>query len=384
MKSLFAALRVIWLRPWTPTRLGKTPYFWLLSFAMFGWKYLYVPATAKELSLLALSLLAFLPFYFYSFWARGWRLLVCVLVSQALGLTWAHWNYGASTFCIFAASMCSSMKQTKAAYQSLALLVLSTLLASILAPFESYFWIPALLFSLTTGITSIAANNNARHKESLLRKQEEVEHIATIAERERIARDMHDLLGHRLSVISLKAQLAGKLLQRDAQACQQEIKHIEETARLALAEVREAIRGYRSHGLMHEFEQIRQALQAAGIQVDADMHYQTLPALIENSLSLILREAATNVLRHAQASVCRISLHLHASQLHLVIHDNGCASQRSLNKGSGLTGMYERVAALNGQLELQIAAGLRLEIKLPLPAIPRADTWQAVTQPQTR
>lgn len=364
--KLFSTIAAIWRQPWTPARMGNAPYFWLLSFALFGWKYIYLSPSVRELVLLAISLLVFLPVYFYSFWANQSRLMACLIFTQMLGLSWAHWNFGASTFCIFAASMCSHFETPKRAYQVLAGLVVSTLAFSFLIPFESYFWIPAILFSMTTGVTSISANYSARQKESLIRKQEEVEHLATIAERERIARDMHDLLGHRLSVIGLKAQLAGKLLLRDHEACQQEIKQIEETARQALAEVREAIRGYRSIGLAHELNQIRQALAAADIQLNCELNYQQLPAKIENTLSLILREAATNILRHAAATECHISLQQTPELVQLVITDNGCADLSNLTQGSGLHGMRERVSALAGEFKLSSETGLRLDIRVPL------------------
>jgi hypothetical protein len=104
-------------------------------------------------------------------------------------------------------------------------------------------------------------------RKQLLRKQEEVEHIARIAERERISRDLHDLLGHSLSLIALKAELAGKLAGRDLEACKREIADIETSARRALAEVRTAVTGYRDSGLSGALASARASLAAAGVEL---------------------------------------------------------------------------------------------------------------------
>ena len=123
--------------------------------------------------------------------------------------------------------------------------------------------------------------------------------LAAVAERERIARDLHDVLGHTLSVIVLKAELAGRLLARDtpeeARRAAAEIADVEHTARTALAEVREAIGGYRSKGLSAEIEQARQTLRAAGVQLECAAAPPSLRAREETVLSLAVREAVTNI-----------------------------------------------------------------------------------------
>ncbi|MBI3729483.1 MAG: sensor histidine kinase [Burkholderiales bacterium] len=356
--------------PWVPARYGKAPYFWLLSFAIFGWKYLYVAPTSKELVYLALSFLVFLPFYFYSFWYSDWRIFVCIVLICGFGIIWAPYNYGGSTFCIFAATMCSRLPDTRKAYVSLSAIGMVIVIASVLMRLESYFWIPALIFSIPSGVGAIIGERLARSNENLLKKQEEVEYLAALAERERIARDLHDLLGHTLSVITLKAELAGKLLDRNPEACKKEINDIEHTARQALAEVRAAVIGYRATGLGHELQSAKNTLDAAQVTLSSDIEQFAIPSAQENVLALAVREAITNIIRHAQASQCHIRLYLQDAHAVLKISDNGVAGKTgAVRKGSGLNGMNERVQALGGSLQVSAspsATGLQLELSLPM------------------
>ena len=125
---------------------------------------------------------------------------------------------------------------------------------------------------------------------------EEIEHLAKVAERERIARDLHDVLGHTLSVITLKSELAGKMMDRDPARAGKEIREVEQISRQALHEVRDAIRGYRTQGLAAELAQAKATLETAGLAVQCDAGTgPQLPAVQESVLSLAVREAVTNV-----------------------------------------------------------------------------------------
>ena len=147
-----------------------------------------------------------------------------------------------------------------------------------------------------------------------------------IAERERIARDLHDLLGHTLSLITLKAELARKLVDRDPQRAKQEMQDVEHTSRAALADVREAISGYRGQGFAAELLRARQTLQTAGITVDCEASQVPLSPAQETVLALALREAVTNVVRHAQAQTCSVRLGRDEQLCTLEIADNGCGA----------------------------------------------------------
>ncbi len=356
---------------WLPSRYGKAPYFWLMSFVMFAWKYYYLPPSTLELSLLALSFLFFIPLYLYSFWVHDWRAFLCIAITCALGLVWANYNYGSSSFIIFAATMCARFPNQKQAYWSFLAVFAAVIVGAVLFHFETFFWVPALIFSVPSSVGALMAENAARANQKLFRKQEEIEHLASLAERERIARDLHDLLGHTLSVITLKAELARKLFERDHEACRKEISEIEQTAREALAQVRSAVLGYRDTGLVYELRNAHNTLETARVEFLSELEIEKLPPAIENVLALALREAITNIIRHSQATRCEVSIIAQENNVRLRIADNGFPQHLdkalSLRKGNGLSGMNERVSALHGNFNVHIDGGVVIEIELPLP-----------------
>jgi two-component system, NarL family, sensor histidine kinase DesK len=192
----------------------------------------------------------------------------------------------------------------------------------------------------------------------------EIEHLAKVAERERIARDMHDVLGHTLSLITLKSELARKLVDREPGRAKQEMQDVETASRAALADVREAIRGYRTDGIFAELARARAALETAGVAVECETDSVPLSPAQESVLSLALREAVTNVVRHADARRCNVSLKQNETLCTLEVVDDGCGANGP--EGNGLRGMRERLEALGGSLRLLKSNGTRLIIDLPL------------------
>jgi two-component system sensor histidine kinase DesK len=186
-------------------------------------------------------------------------------------------------------------------------------------------------------------------------------------ERLRFARDLHDLLGHSLSVIVLKAELAGKLAVASPERVAGEVADIERVARQALADVREAVSGYREASLTAEIEEARSALLAAGVDVRVQPLADPLPAMTENVLAWALREAVTNVIRHAGATAARISLARRDGRAELEVTDDGRGAA-DFKAGNGLTGIRERVAGRNGEVEFgpDPGGGFRLRVSVPL------------------
>lgn len=360
-----------WLEgAWVPPHLGKAPYLWLLSLNFLLWKYIGIKPTPLELGMLVLSVVAFVPMYLASYWLRNRRAVPLILATFALGLAWAPFNFGACTFFIFACSMCAALEQPRHAYLGIGLVLGAAALYALAFDLSLSFLLPTLAVGAPVGVASVMDARVRRSGQQLMRKQEEVEHIARIAERERISRDLHDLLGHTLSLIAIKAELAGRLLERDTAATAKEIKDIETTARHALAEVRSAVTGYRQTGFVQELAQARSALAAADVTLDADVQPFAMPATAENVLALSLREAVTNILRHARATRCQVNVRLEGGQIICHIRDNGAAKvdPDALARGNGLRGMRERVAAAGGRLTLRAEGGVALELNLPMGA----------------
>jgi len=352
---------------WLPAHQSKSIYAWLIMLIFFFLKYIDTQFNTLELSLAILCTLAFIPLYLASFWVKGKSGIVIALAICLLGLAWAPINPGASVFIIFSAASCACIQPTKLAYAVLALIVVLLIAVSITFKLSLDFLVPSLIVSISIGAATIMQATLRRSRDKLIRSQEEVAHLATIAERERISRDLHDLLGHTLSLITIKAELAGKLLTRDPQACQQEISDIEKTARNALSEVRSAVTGYRQVGFTHELASAASCLNAANIALTTRIDDVRLSASAENILSLALREAITNVARHSHAQLCEIELGTEGNWIVLKIKDNGTRlpDNAVVELGNGLVGMRERVTAIGGQLILEARHGLSLQIQLP-------------------
>jgi two-component system sensor histidine kinase DesK len=214
------------------------------------------------------------------------------------------------------------------------------------------------------GVSNAFIARQKRADTKLRMAHEEIEQLAALAERERIARDLHDVLGHTLSVIVLKSELAGRLIERDPKRAAEEIADVERTARTALSEVRAAIGGYRSQGLQAEIELARNTLQAAGVALACESPLPHLSAAEETVLCLAVREAVTNIVRHAQATHCRMRFTTSGDGYHsLLITDDG--PHPKLQEGNGLRGMRERIQSLGGRLSITADSGVSLLIELP-------------------
>jgi len=197
----------------------------------------------------------------------------------------------------------------------------------------------------------------------------ELARLAVADERERFARDLHDLLGHSLSVISLKAQLARKRLQSDPEAAAADVADIETVSRDALREVREAVSGYRKPVLDAELRGARTALDAAGIETTIDRPAVELAPEVEAVLAWTVREAATNVIRHSGARHSAIRIVPALGQATVEVLDDGPGIDGDGGGGTGLIGLQERLRAAGGRLETgprEDGPGFRLRATVPV------------------
>ena len=217
------------------------------------------------------------------------------------------------------------------------------------------------------GMMAAFARKIAANRE-LHEAREELAELAVSEERLRIARDMHDLLGHSLSVIALKSELASRLLEQDPARAADELEDIQTVTRQALAEVREAVQGYRRQALADALERARAALGAAGIDCELDGTPAGLPADVESVLAWAVREGTTNVVRHSGARHCSIRVRAEGSRAAVEVEDNGQGDHGAAIAGSGLTGLAERAAGMRGTLEAgaRPEGGFRLRLSVPL------------------
>jgi two-component system sensor histidine kinase DesK len=344
---------------------GWVPYIWLAYLVFF-----YIDPILSHVGWLVwsatiVSTLLFLALYLSLFWLERTRPLWHIAGMVILGLVVAPINQGAATFFIFAAAFIPFCVPTeRAAIGLMAGIVALAAIEKQVFHLSGWFLFYAGGMSLAVGGGNIYFAQRNRALAKLRMANDEIEHLAKVAERERIARDLHDVLGHTLSVITLKSELAGKLIDRDPARAGKEIREVEEISRQALSEVRAAIRGYRSQGLAAEIAQAKSTLETAGVAVKYETASVQLPALQESVLSMAVREAVTNVVRHAQARSCTLRLEQHNGSCRLEIEDDGRGG--SQNEGNGLRGMRERVEILGGTLHRDCQSGTKLTITLPL------------------
>lgn len=203
----------------------------------------------------------------------------------------------------------------------------------------------------------------------------QVKRLAVHEERERVARDMHDVLGHSLSTMTVKLGLTRRILEssHDVAAAVGQVTELEDMARTALSDVRATISNYRTLSLGSELAGARMALSAAGVRADLPAAADTVHAELREVFGYVVREAVTNVLRHSDAELCTVRV----GPDWVEVTDNG-SSAGETSAGNGLTGLAERLAAVAGTLEHGPASGggFRVVARGPAPEVDRAPSQE--------
>ncbi|MBL8297743.1 MAG: sensor histidine kinase [Rhodanobacteraceae bacterium] len=339
-----------------------------LGYLLFLFLPVLVPRIAEPnwLPLTALALLVFLPLYFRACWARGREVALLVVAMTVLALPLAQINPFSNTFVIFACAFAPRLSSMRR----------SLLLAfGVTVAYSIYLMAFVRGAPLTIGITYLVGTatfvgshfmrENQRKQVALRLSHEEVRRLAALAERERIGRDLHDLLGHTLSLITLKSELANRLWERDLHAARQEVREVERVAREALGQVRRAVTGIRAAGLAAETASAKLLLESSGIVFQYDLGRLPPSPEIETSLALAVREAVTNIHRHARATRASVRLSQDGGDLLLEVRDNG--SGNDIVPGNGLSGMRERLAQFGAELRVDSIRnqGTCLSVRVP-------------------
>ncbi|HEX7084682.1 MAG TPA: sensor histidine kinase [Gaiellaceae bacterium] len=227
-----------------------------------------------------------------------------------------------------------------------------------------------VLTIVAVGLMMAAFGRQIRLNNELREAREELAGMAVAEERLRIARDLHDLLGHSLSIVALKSDLAARLVERDPKRAAAELADVQAVTRRALAEVREAVQGYRQLALVDAVEGARTALEAAGIAYRLDTDAAGLPAEVESTLAWAVREGTTNVVRHSGASLCEIHVRADGDRAEVEVRDDGTAPAAEDGGGSGLRGLAERAERIRGSLVAGPGpdGGFLLRLVVPLEA----------------
>jgi len=357
-----------WLVP-PESEQGWAAYLWLVYLGFFFVAWFFRPAGPLEIILGAASIVVFLALYFSAFRRRGSAALWHVAAIAALAVAWSPVNPGASVWFIFAASFAYRVGPPRTAAVVVAAVVgLAAITAWVFQPMLAY-WLPGVFVSVIIGAANIFFGEQGRRNAELRLSQSEVRRLARVAERERIARDLHDVLGHTLSLIAVKSELAERLVARDPARAREEIASIGVTARRSLAEVRETISGFHEQSLDDALEQAELALRSADVGLLLERHADIrLSGRSEAMLGLVIREAVTNIIRHARAHHCRLALRRSRAgepegQVVVEISDDGRGGIRA--GGSGVDGMRARLESIGGTLEIIAGNGGHVIARVP-------------------
>ncbi|ATI50453.1 MULTISPECIES: sensor histidine kinase [Bacillus cereus group] len=229
--------------------------------------------------------------------------------------------------------------------------------------------VPMFILMLLTPFGMRNFNQKKMLRNQLNEANEQIKDLVKREERQRIARDLHDTLGHTLSLITLKSQLVEKLIVKNPERASAEAKEITQTSRTALKQLRELISDMRMITVEEELEQIKAILQAANIELEIkqETSASSLSPIEQNILGMCLREAVTNVVKHSKATRCTVSLLESQGELILTVKDNGIGLADQNHDGNGIRGMKERIALIDGFVELgTINPGTLLTVKVPV------------------
>lgn len=347
---------------------GWAPYVWLIFLAFFFFQPILDHAGAREWIVTGAASVIFVAIYFTIFWVRPPLTYLLLIAMTVMGLGFANYNQGASVFIIFAASFIPWVfNRTRQAIVALGVLIIVLGIDAVVFHSPMGFWAVSMVVSLGVAGSNIHFAEKNRADAKLRMAHEEIEHLAKVAERERIARDLHDVLGHTLSLIIVKSTLANKLLDKSPEKAKNEIADIEKVSRQAMAEIRATLRGYSTYKLSEEFQRAQSTLCSAGIRAESETADVNMSPAQESVVALIVREAVTNIVRHSRARTCRMKLAAENGSCVLSVEDDGCGGIYA--EGNGLRGMRERIEALGGKLVRESQGGTKLRFEFPI-AVP--------------
>ncbi|MCE5171877.1 sensor histidine kinase [Paenibacillus profundus] len=354
---------------------GLSPYVWVV-FYILPFYFIFRASSTYEVVIGIVMILMFFICYVLSFISKGWLMYFWTSVQILISITMTLW-FGYVYFSLFLAFFIGNI-QHRIGFFTLYTIHLVSTIATINFGFVTknpvlISQLPFVLVSLI-GVILLPVTTYNRNKREKLQDQLEdankrISELVKLEERQRIARDLHDTLGQKLSLIGLKSDLAGKLISKNPTQAQSEINDVRQTARSALKEVREMVTQMRGTRLEDEMFRIKQILKAAEIEftLEGDQTLSNTSLLNENVLSMCLKEAVTNIVKHSNASSCSIVIEPSHTELSVKVKDNGIgiAGDSVYARGNGLRGMKERLEFVNGSMEIVSNNGTMIVIKVP-------------------
>ncbi|NOU84667.1 sensor histidine kinase [Paenibacillus sp. LMG 31460] len=356
-------------------KTGLSPYVWVV-FYILPFYFIFRSSATYQIVLGTSMIIVFFICYVLSFVSKGWLMYfwssVQILISITMTLLFSY-----VYFSLFLAFFIGNI-QSRAGFITLYTIHLVSTIVTINYGFVSQnpVYITQLPFVIINviGVILLPVTTYNRNRSDKLQGQLEdankrISELVKLEERQRIARDLHDTLGQKLSLIGLKSDLAGKLISKNPTQAQIEINDVRQTARSALKEVREMVTSMRGTRLEDEMFRVKQILKAAEIDLilEGDPQLTNTSLMNENVVSMCLKEAITNIIKHSSASTCSIAIEPTQTDLVIKVGDNGVGMVKEsvVLLGNGLRGMKERLEFVNGCMEIVSNNGTTIVIKVP-------------------
>ncbi|MDT8979374.1 sensor histidine kinase [Paenibacillus sp. chi10] len=353
---------------------GLSPYVWVV-FYILPFYFIFRASSPYEVGIGVVMILAFFGCYVLSFVSKGWWVYFWTSFQVIISITMTV-LFGYVYFALFLAFFIGNI-QHKIGFITLYTIHLISTIVTINYGFVTknpvlITQLPFVLVSMI-GVILLPVTTYNRNKRDKLQGELEdankrIADLVKLQERHRIARDLHDTLGQKLSLIGLKSDLAGKLIHKNPGRAQAEINDVRQTARTALKEVRELVTQMRGTRLEDELFRIKQILKAAQIEFSLEGgKLANISLLYENVLSMCLKEAVTNIVKHSNATSCSIQFESSQAELKVKVQDNGVGMDTSLQStGNGLLGMKERLEFINASMDIVCDQGTAIIIQVPI------------------
>ncbi|TYR80013.1 sensor histidine kinase [Priestia megaterium] len=358
---------------------GISPYIWSV-FSILPFYFIFQSSSINEIVIGILLTILFFIFYRFAFVSKGWPIYVWtfILISISIAMTTLfNYVYFSFYFAFFLAYFIGNVQNWLTFITLYIVHLVSTAISlnyNMVVQEELFLrQLPVMIIIYMSVIvfpfTIYNRKKRGRLEEQLEDANKRISELVKQEERQRIARDLHDTLGQKLSLIGLKSDLARKLIYKDPEQARAELKDVQQTARTALNEVRKMVSQMRGIRIKEEIVRVKQILKVAQIDFISNepLTLTNVSPLTENILSMCLKEAVTNVVKHSHASTCRIAIEQSWNEIVITVQDNGVGitEKNHLEKGHGLLGMKERLEFVNGTLDITSNEGTTVTIKVP-------------------
>jgi len=360
--------------------LGSRSEFYLVYLLFYFVPWFWVRPTTIDIIAIIVALAIFIPIHANAFRKQSQNSIPHMLAMSVIGFAIVPFNGMHGVFHIYAAVQAGYLRPAKKAWMMLFALSFAFLCGSLLIDQHWSNVIFPLFIGFVSSISCMSSAEQIEKNNDLERSRVLDQHLATISERERIARDLHDLLGQTLTMVTLKSEVAAKLFDSDPNRAKQEIDEIRNASRTALKEVRDAVAGMTITSVEAEITRAKQVLSAANVSLKIVGNVPDLNGQKSNIIGMTIREAMTNIARHSMATHAVLTFREQAGEITVVVEDNGHSNSRetfqsdenetqlpdeNIVEGAGLSGVRDRITSLGGRVKIERDAGVRITLYVP-------------------